>query len=355
MARILIKNGRIWDGKKFFYGDILTEEECITKINEKIDNNADFIFDASGKIVSAGLVDIHVHIKGISSDKFGVQAEMSSFPFGVTAVNDAGGINGDRTTLESSAVKNTVFVCADINNNHADFTITEKQLQKYGDKAKGIKIYFDTSISEVSDITPLKEVCRYAKNKNLKVMVHSSNSPVPMLKIVDTLAAGDILTHAFHGGINSCSDDAFESFKSAKSRGVIIDTGFAGNVHTDFKKFKTAIERGYIPDTISTDITKCSAYKRGGKYGMTMCMSIAKNSGMCEEDIFRAVTVTPSKALGKENEWGYLKEGGCADIAVFDYTDDGFDLTDNAGNHLNSNAGYRCIFTVADGQVIYRY
>ena len=38
-------------------------------------------------------------------------------------------------------------------------------------------------------------------------------------------------------------------------------------------------------DTISTDITKFSAYKRGGRYGLPMCMGIAKVSGMSEEDI----------------------------------------------------------------------
>ena len=85
MARILIKNGRVWDGEKFFFADILTNDNLIEKIEPDITDNADYIFDAEGKIVSAGLVDIHVHLKGIASDEFGIQAEMSSLPFGVTA------------------------------------------------------------------------------------------------------------------------------------------------------------------------------------------------------------------------------------------------------------------------------
>ena len=87
---------------------------------------------------------------------------------------------------------------------------------------------------------------------------------------------------------------------------------------------------------------------------MTMCMNSAHRVAMDEEDIFRAVTSSPAKVLGKESEWGYLKEGRCADIAVFDYIDEGFDLTDNVGNRLNSNIGYRCILTVVDGQVVFR-
>ena len=354
MAGILVKNGRVWDGEKFFFADVLTEGNVISKIEKNISDNADFTFDATGKTVSAGLVDIHVHMKGISCDEFGIQAEMSSFPFGVTAVNDAGSGYGDRALLDSFAVKNTVFVGADIENNHALFSGTEKCIKKYGDKTIGIKVYFDTNNSGVLDITPLKEICCRAKSEGFSVMVHCSNSPTSMTEIVETLSAGDILTHIYHGGVNSCTENDFEAFKIAKQKGIVLDAGFAGHVHTDFSNLKSAIKAGYLPDTISTDITCCSAYKRGGRYGMTMCMNIAKTVGISEEDIFKAVTSAPAKALGKENEWGYLKEGRCADIAVFDYTAESFDLTDDAGNRLCSDMGYRCILTVADGQLVYR-
>lgn len=355
MGKILIKNGRVWDGEKFFFADILTNNKLIEKIEPHISDKADYIFDADGKIVSAGLVDIHVHLKGIASEKFGIQAEMSSLPFGVTAVNDAGSILGDKTLLDSFAVKNTVFVGTNIKNNHASFVNTEKYLEKYGDKAIGIKVYFDKTNSEVFDITPLKEVCNYAKSKNLKVMVHCSNSPTSMSEIIEALSSGDILTHPYHGGENSCLDNDFEAFKIAKAKGVVIDAGFAGNVHTDFKNFEKSIKSGFLPDTISTDITCLSAYKRGGRYGMTMCMSIAKTLGMNEEDIFKASTSTPAKILGKENEWGSIKVGRIADIAVFDYTNESFDLTDNAVNIVKSDMGYRCILTICDGQMVYKY
>ena len=131
MAQILIKNGRIWNGEHFVCGDILTEGKYITRIDEHIDCDAEYVFDASGKIVSAGLIDTHVHMKGIASDVFGVQAEMSSFPFGVTAVNDAGSSCGNKALLDSFAVKNTVFVCVDIRDNHACLDITENLLKKY--------------------------------------------------------------------------------------------------------------------------------------------------------------------------------------------------------------------------------
>lgn len=353
MARILVKGGRVWDGEKFFFADVLTNDKLIEKIDPDITDTADYVFDAKGKTVSAGLVDIHVHLKGLASPKFGVGAEISSFPFGVTAVNDAGSVQGERALLDYLSVKNTVFVCAGIRQNHANFDAAETGLAKYGDKAIGIKVYFDKS-ENVRDITPIKEICAYARNKNLKVMVHTSLSPTTMVEIVDALSKGDILTHVFHGGDNSCLDNDFEALKLAKEKGVILDLGLAGNVHTNFLNFKKSVEAGFLPDVISTDITCLSAFKRGGRYGMTMCMSIAKQLGMTEEEIFKRVTSFAAEALDKGSEWGYLKVGRIADIAVFDYTNEPFDLTDKAGNRVKNDLGYKCILTVLDGQIIYK-
>lgn len=354
MPKILIKNGKVWDGERFYFADVLTDDEKISKIADKIDEAADFEYDATGKIVSAGLVDSHVHMRGISLNRFGMQAEMSCFPFGVTMAADACGVYGNEALLDSFLLKNLVFVCAEFEGNEARFENTEKMLKQYGKKVVGIKVYFDVHISEVTDIKPLRQVVEYAEKKNLIVMVHTSNSPVSMSEITDALNKGDIITHAYHGGINNASYDDFKCLKKAKEKGIIIDAGFAGNVHTDFKVFEDAVKIGVPPDVISTDITRFSAYKRGGRYGMAMCMSIAKHLGMKEEDIFRAVTSAPSKALGKENEWGYLKVGRCADLAVLDYADEGFDLTDAAENHIERKNGYRCVLTLVNGEVVYR-
>lgn len=355
MAKILIKNGTVWDGERFFWGDVLTENQYIAKIAGEITEEADFVYDATDQIVSAGLVDLHVHMRGASSDNIGIQAEMSSFPFGVTAVNDAGSTKGDEALLASYMVKNTVFVRVKTKDNHADLSNIDVRLYQYGTRAIGLKMSFDTCTANVWDITPVREVCDFAKSRGLKVMIHCTNSPTAMSTIVSTLNRGDILTHVYHGGENPCTDYQFECFYIAKRRGVIMDVGFAGHVHTDFANFKSAVQVGFVPKTISTDITCLSAFKRGGRYGMTMCMSIAEELGMTREEVFLACTSNAAKVLGKEAEWGYLKEGRVADIAVLEYADEGYDLTDKAGNRVQSENGYRCVLTVADGQVVYRY
>ena len=354
MAKILIKGGRVWDGEKFFYADVLTDGDKIAEIESSITEDAAYIYDASGKTVSAGLVDSHVHMLGPEPDMYGINADLSTLPFGVTAAADAGGAHANREITESYQVKSVTFVTASIKDDKADFTVAEKKMALYGDRVIGVKVYFDATSPHVRSVKPLQEICAYARERGLLVMVHCAHSPTGMRDILDTLKKGDILTHAYHGGENNASEDHFEALMTAKKRGVIIDSGFAGHIHTDFAVFKRAVEKGALPDTISTDITRASAYKRGGRYGMTMCMSMARHMGMSETDIFKAVTSTPARVLGKESEWGYLQVGRTADIAVLDDTNEPFSLTDKAGNHIESDRGYRCVLTISDGQIVYR-
>lgn len=351
---LLIKNGRVWDGNRFLTADILTEGKKISRIEENITADADYVFDAAEKIVAPGLIDIHTHMQHISSDEFGIRAEMSCIPFGVTAACDAGAFQGDKALISSFGVKARVFVIVDVKDDHIIQSTAEERLARYGEKAIGLKLFFDTSSPEIRSSTPLREICALAREKNLKVMVHSSNSPVPMRELIHCLSKGDILTHAYHGGANNALDDHFECLREAKQRGIIVDAGFAGHVHTDFEVFKRGIESGVFPDTISTDITRCSAYKRGGKYGMTLCMSLAKHLGMSEEAIFRATTSVPALAINPKAESGFLKVGGIGDIAVFDENGDSFDLTDKAGHHVSCPNSYRCVMTIIEGEIVYR-
>lgn len=352
--KILLKNGRVWDGERFFFADVFAEDGRIVRIADNICKDADFTVDAEGKIVSAGLIDAHVHLHGISSDDIGARAEMGCFPFGVTAAADAEGVNGSRFQMNFCGVKIAVFAKALIKNNKVDFDDLKQKLQRYGDRAVGVKVFFDTYACDVRSAEPLRNICEFAAENNLPVMVHPINSPVPMAEVLNVLGKGDILTHPFHGGNNNASADNYKSIADAKQRGIIMDLGFEGYCNTNFEFLGRAISMGIEPDIISTDLTCVSLFTRGGKYGLTMCMSAAKAMGMSEEAVFKAVTASPARALGREREWGYLKEGRRADIAVLEYADEGFCLTDIFGNSIKSQNGYRNVITIADGQVIYR-
>ena len=185
-------------------------------------------------------------------------------------------------------------------------------------------------------------------------MVHSSNPPIPMSQIMDILQPGDICTHIFHGGVNTAADEDFLSLEKAMGKGIAMDVGMAAGFWIDFFVARGALERGYYPHSIGTDLIPLHAFMQGGVYGLTMAMSVMRALGMPEEKVLEAVTGSAAWAIGQEHRLGRLEVGRIADIAVLDYGHNPIDLTDRAGNRLQSEQGYLCHLTVANGDVVYR-
>ncbi len=353
MESIRIMNGRVWDGSRFRTGDVAIKDGRIAKIGDADGFEAAYTFDAAGKIVSAGLVDVHTHLYGISSDGFGASADLACAPFGVTAAAECGAEKGNRALLDLFRTKYVVFACAWIQDNHARFGNTERMLEAYGDRAVGVKVYFDQTNPAVRDLTPLREACRFASDRGLKVMVHCAHSPAAMADIVETLSPGDILTHVYHGHEHTALEDDFACLRRAKERGIVVDSGHAGEVHTDCDVLRAAAERRVWPDTISTDLTRTSVFKRGGVYGLTACMSLLRALGMPEEDVLRSVTSRAADALG-QHDWGRLEEGGPADVAVLEEGALDYTLRNKDEAPIRVDRGYICQLTVAGGEIVYQ-
>lgn len=353
---IILKNGRIWDGTRFLENatDVAIKGGVVAEIG-KITEDAGLIFDVDGAIISPGFVDIHVHMKGVSCDTFGYSAEAGSFPFGVTTAVDAcAGHRTGRQLLDNLTLKSYVFVQTEIKDGDAYFDETERLIDIYGDKVLGIKLFMDALPEGTCDIAPFRKMCDFAHQRNLKVMAHCTGTRVPMAEVFSMLSAGDICTHLYHGGDNTVLDDDFASMEKAREKGIVLDNGMAGGVNTDFQVAKTAITKGALPDTISTDITRVSAFIRGGNYGMTYIMTLMRHMGMMEEDILRSITSSAAKAIGKEDACGTLEVGKAADIAVVRYEKNPYCIQDKQGNILQGENGYRALLTMVDGQVMHR-
>lgn len=353
MAKILLKDGRVFDGEKFINANLLIENNVISAIGNIDEDNA-IIIDCTDSIITSGLVDIHTHFSEMGNKQFGYPAEMSTIPFGVTYAVDGCALHTNTAVLDNLLVETKVFVPIFVQDGDINYTALEQILQSYGDRALGIKIYFDASQNNGTTEAVFKKACAYAKKNGLKVMVHCSYSPISMEKIVDVLGPGDIVTHAYHGGCSAIYENDYIAYKKAKEKGVIIDAGMAGGGHTDFKVFKNAIQCGCIPDVISTDITKFSAYIRGGIYGLPMCMSIARLSGMAEKDVFKAVTINAAKAVNSEEDWFKIKVNDIATLSVLKWCENKIDTLDKEQNRLESSHGYVCKLTIKNGQIIYR-
>ncbi len=106
--------------------------------------------------------------------------------------------------------------------------------------------------------------------------------------------------------------------------------------------------------TISSDLTRASAFIRFGRYGLNYCMSIMRTLGMPEEEIFLSVTKNAAKAVGKENDWDALEIGSTSAI-VLGLADKKYSITDNEGITVSGEKSYRTYLTAVNGGAVYSY
>jgi len=111
-----------------------------------------------------------------------------------------------------------------------------------------------------------------------------------------------------------------------------------------------AIEQGFLPDTISTDIHKQSVMLP--RANMTTTMSKLLNIGMTIEQIVERCTVNPAKAIHRP-ELGTLSEGAVADIAVLELQKGKFGYLDSGHGKLIGDKKLRCVLTVRNGDVVW--
>lgn len=119
-----------------------------------------------------------------------------------------------------------------------------------------------------------------------------------------------------------------------------------------FRIAKNAIEQGFPPDTISTDMHSASIMFNQGTMTETMTKMLVL--GMELPDVIERSTWAPALTIGHP-ELGNIGQTAFADIAVLEIAEGSFGLTDNgSGNRVYpSNKRINCEMTIRDGEVVW--
>jgi dihydroorotase len=161
----------------------------------------------------------------------------------------------------------------------------------------------------------------------------------------------DVLTHAY--SLQSALLDSTKNIPdyavAARKRGVLFDVGH-GSDGFWFRTAVPAVKRGFLPDTISTDIDKTNIMLP--RANMTTTMSKFLNIGLTLEQVIERSTSSPAKAI-RRPELGQLSEGGIADIAVFEIQKGRFGFVDSGLGKLIGDRKIRCVLTVSSGRVVW--
>jgi dihydroorotase len=328
------------------------------------------VVDVSGLYVTPGLIDIHVHVYATTGMKDAWAGDNSvlpdgfSFRSGVTTMVDAGSSGWrnfedfryrviDRAQTRVLAMLNIVGLgmMTDVpeqNVHDMDPKATADMALKHRDVVVGIKsahyqgpewVSIDRAIEagRLADVPMMVDVGYYREERPFHQMV------------TERLRPGDLATHMFRGPVPYVGADGklLPYLAQARARGVLFDVGHGGGSFV-FRNAVPAIQQGFYPDTISTDLHTGS--QNGAMMDMVTTMSKMLVLGVPLREVIRTSTDVPAKAI-KRPELGHLSVGAEADVAVLRLMDGQFGYADGSRGRITGDRRLTCELTLKAGRV----
>ena len=368
---LVIKGGEVIDPASNLRGlrDVGIRGGVIRAIEPEIsDERADRLLDASGKIVVPGLVDFHTHVYPYGS-AIGIPPDELAPLTGTTTAVSAGDAGANNVALLRRAIaepaRTNVYAFIHIANfglagfpvgemlniEHAQVENCARALEANRDFALGVKVRESVNVVGENGLEPLRRAIQAAELAGpwARVMCHIGDAPGDLSELMGLLREGDVITHTYSGAGNNIVQDGklLDSVKDARARGVLFGVGHGGGSF-DYTVAEPALEQGFAPDFISSDIHVFSGNSPGQPY-LPWVMSKFLNLGLSLEDVIAKSTSAPGAAIDREPSLGRLMVDGAADLAVMDLVEEEVEFVDTRENSRTGTRWLRPVTTVRAG------
>ena len=348
--------------------DIGVRDGRIAVLAEAVSEEATTTLDVAGKVVTPGLIDLHVHVWwGVAH--LGVEADPHCVRRGATTVYDAGSAGADtfpgfkKYVIDVSATRIKAFLHiasqGQLNNEigeltdlrYADVDKAAAMCERYKEDIVGVKIRMTRNLVGDNAREGLKRARAVCEATGLPLMLHPNASPLNLADMLGQMQAGDIMTHCFHSSDTGVLDEAGKvrpEAVAASERGVLFDVGHGAGSFS-FQVAETAMRQGLRPGTISSDLHHYNLH--GPVYDLATTLSKFMHLGWSLEEAVERATAAPARAMGMLGEIGTLAVGACADVAVFNVEEGAFDFFDAIGEKRIGERRLVPVVTVRAGEI----
>ncbi len=335
--------------------------------------------DATGLVVTPGIIDLHTHVAGSLrrsspyAEDMMQDADTAGVNSGVTTLVDAGScgiasIGGLVNHIIPNA-KTRVLALLNVGT-HGVNRIPEvtsaldiehdaavESIQARKDIIIGVKARMvSPGIAELGIDLP-KAAKAIAEDAGVRLMVHMGDTvgqtdtalnAAPKI-LSEILTENDIVTHSFtgaRGGLLGDDRSLLSEALDARKRGVFFDIGVGGK-NFSFDAAKRVLDGGLTPDTISSDVTLQSRYA-GTSFSQMDCIGKIISLGFSLEEALVMATRKPAAVLNyslpslgggsAEGDGGFEKLLGCiapgthADLTILRAHDGEWQFIDGDNN-----------------------
>jgi dihydroorotase len=371
---LLIRGGHVIDPKNKVdaVADVAIAGGKIALVAPSIPaDRAKRIVNASGLLVTPGLIDIHTHLyagtgmKGVYTGDWSVYPDGFSFRTGLTTMVDAGTAgwrnfadfrqrvidraqtrvlafvnifgNGMGTAPEIDPAEMLAERAAEVAQKNADVVVGFKSAHYYGKGWPSVE--GAVKAGELAHLPVMVDFGWSNEERNIRAL------------FLEKLRPGDIYTHCYSGNREEVLDDGTlnPAMEAGRKRGIIFDVGHGGGSFY-WNIAVPATRAGFWPDSISTDLHTGSM--NAGMKDFTDTMSKILNLGAPLQKVIEMSTWNPAREIHHE-ELGHLSPGAVADITLLRLQEGQFGFLDSAGARFDGTHRFLAEVTIKGGEVMW--